>query len=77
MIRSSKVEYSSGATSATCTPSRYSLLTGEYAWRQKGTSILRGDAALKATVIVLPAKLPNPVAAVIRLERTSPTGKQP
>ena len=25
------------ATSATCTPSRYSLLTGEYAWRQKGT----------------------------------------
>ena len=24
------------APSATCTPSRYSLLTGEYAWRQKG-----------------------------------------
>ncbi len=34
------------ATSATCTPSRYSLLTGEYAWRQKGTGILPGDAAL-------------------------------
>lgn len=31
-------------TSATCTPSRYSLLTGEYAWRRKGTSILPGDA---------------------------------
>jgi arylsulfatase A-like enzyme len=33
-------------TSATCTPSRYSLLTGEYAWRKKGTGILPGDAAM-------------------------------
>ncbi len=32
------------AGSATCTPSRYSLLTGEYAWRRKGTGIARGDA---------------------------------
>ncbi|RYZ46305.1 MAG: hypothetical protein EOP49_23515, partial [Sphingobacteriales bacterium] len=24
-----------GATSATCTPSRFSLLTGTYAWRKK------------------------------------------
>lgn len=32
------------ATSATCTPSRYSLLTGEYAWRRKDTAILPGDA---------------------------------
>lgn len=32
------------ASSATCTPSRYSLLTGEYAWRRKGTEIARGDA---------------------------------
>jgi arylsulfatase A len=24
------------STSATCTPSRYSLLTGEYAWQQSG-----------------------------------------
>jgi len=34
------------AASATCTPSRYSMLTGEYAWRKKGTGILPGDAAL-------------------------------
>lgn len=34
------------ASSATCTPSRYSMLTGKYAWRKQGTGILRGDAAL-------------------------------
>src|SRR5665213_802914 len=34
------------ATSATCTPSRYALLTGEYPWRKKGTGILPGDAPL-------------------------------
>ncbi|HEY2015896.1 MAG TPA: arylsulfatase, partial [Bryobacteraceae bacterium] len=34
------------ASSATCTPSRYSLLTGEYAWRKPGTGILPGDAPL-------------------------------
>lgn len=34
------------STSATCTPSRYSLLTGEYAWRRQGTGVLSGDARL-------------------------------
>lgn len=34
------------APAATCTPSRYSLLTGEYAWRRKGTGVLPGDAPL-------------------------------
>ncbi len=34
------------SSAATCTPSRYSLMTGEYAWRRKGTNILPGDASL-------------------------------
>ena len=34
------------SSAATCTPSRYSLLTGEYAWRKAGTGVLPGDAAL-------------------------------
>jgi arylsulfatase A-like enzyme len=34
------------ATSATCTPSRYSLITGQYPWRKPGTGILPGDAPL-------------------------------
>lgn len=33
-------------TAATCTPSRYSILTGQYPWRKHGTQILPGDAAL-------------------------------
>ncbi len=40
------------ATSATSTPSRYSLLTGEYAWRKPGTDVARGDAGM----IVEPAQ---------------------
>ena len=47
------------ASSATCTPSRYSLLTGEYAWRKKGTGVLPGDSPLiiEPGRITLPALL--------------------
>lgn len=34
------------SSAATCTPSRYSLFTGEYAWRKQGTGILPGDAKM-------------------------------
>ncbi len=34
------------SSAATCTPSRYALLTGEYAWRKPGTGVLPGNAAL-------------------------------
>ena len=34
------------AVAATSTPSRYSLLTGEYSWRRPGTDIARGNASM-------------------------------
>ncbi len=33
------------SAAATSTPSRYAMLTGEYAWRKAGTGIADGDAA--------------------------------
>ena len=58
------VQFTQGyAPSATCTPSRFSLLTGEYAWRQKArkNSILDGDAPLciEPGRLTLPAVLRN------------------
>ena len=37
------------ATAATSTPARYSILTGEYAWREPGTGVAPGDAAMIVT----------------------------
>ncbi len=46
-------------TSATCTPSRYSLLTGEYAWRRPGTGIAppNGAALIEPGRVTLPSLL--------------------
>ena len=56
------VRFTAGyAPSSTCTPTRYSILTGEYAWRQpaKKTGILDGDAPLciEPGRLTLPAML--------------------
>lgn len=40
------------ATAATSTPSRYSVLTGEYAWRKSGTDVAAGNAGM----IISPAQ---------------------
>lgn len=34
------------SSAATCTPSRFAMLTGQYAFRQKGTGVLAGNANL-------------------------------
>lgn len=55
------------ATAATCTPSRYSLLTGEYAFRNAEALILPGNAPL----IIDPAK---PTIASLLKDRGYATG---
>lgn len=59
------------ATSATCTPSRYSLLTGEYAWRQQGTGIAPGNASL----IIRPGRSTLPGVMQAAGYQTSVVGK--
>jgi arylsulfatase A-like enzyme len=59
------------APSATCTPSRYALMTGEYAWRMPGTGILPGDAPL----IVKPGRVTLPSMLHEQGYRTGAVGK--
>ena len=43
----SGIRFTNGhAIAATSTPSRYSLLTGEYAWRREGTDVAAGNAGM-------------------------------
>lgn len=56
------IKFTNGyATSATCTPSRYGMLTGVYPWRNKNAKILPGTAPLliNTTQQTLPKLLKN------------------
>lgn len=68
------VRFTAGyAPSSTCTPTRYSVLTGEYAWRQpaKKTGILDGDAPL----CIQPGRLTLPALLHRAGYRTGVVGK--
>ena len=59
-LAASGIRFTNGhATSATCTPSRYALLTGQYPWKNKDAAVLPGDAPLiiSTNQITLPAML--------------------
>jgi arylsulfatase A-like enzyme len=58
-------------TSATCTPSRFSLLTGMYAWRQPGTGVANGDAP----ALIRPGKETWPLVMQRAGYRTAVIGK--
>jgi arylsulfatase A-like enzyme len=58
-------------SAATCTPSRYSLLTGEYAFRDQGAKILPGDAP----ALIQPGRVTLPSVLKQRGYRTSAIGK--
>jgi len=57
--------------SATCTPSRYALMTGEYAWRKQGARVLPGDAPL----LIEPGRLTLPSMLKQAGYRTGVVGK--
>ncbi len=61
----------SHASSATCTPSRYSLLTGQYAWRRPDTGVARGNAA----ALILPGTPTLPSTLKAAGYRTAVVGK--
>ena len=64
------------APAATCTPSRYAMLTGEYAWRKPGTGILPGNAAMiiETGRTTRPEKVRELAAALDAIRGTSKAG---
>ncbi|MCP5519756.1 MAG: sulfatase-like hydrolase/transferase [Verrucomicrobiales bacterium] len=59
------------AAAATCTPSRYALLTGEYAFRKRGTGVLSGAAGM----IIEPGRTTVPSVLQQAGYRTAVVGK--
>lgn len=58
-------------SAATCTPSRYSLMTGEYAFRMQGARVLPGDAP----ALIQPGRVTLPEILKQRGYRTAAIGK--
>src|SRR5512140_3133839 len=58
-------------SAATCTPSRYSLLTGEYSFRMQGAKVLPGDAP----ALIQPGRVTIASMLKQRGYRTSVIGK--
>lgn len=59
------------SSAATCTPSRYSLMTGEYAFRMEGARVLPGDAPM----LIQPGRVTLPSILKGRGYRTAAVGK--
>ena len=58
------IRFTSGYCSAsTCTPTRYSFLTGTYAFRKKGTGI-----APPSSPSIIPANTPTSLRCFVRLD---------
>ncbi len=71
-LASQGIRFTNGhSTSATCTPSRYALITGQYPWRKKGTGVLPGDAPL----IIPTDKLTLPALFKVSGYKTGIVGK--
>ena len=59
------------SAAATCTPTRYALMSGQYPFRKKGTGILPGDAAL----IIPPGSVTLPSVLQTAGYKTAAVGK--
>ena len=56
---------------STCTPTRYAIFTGQYAWRKPGTGIAPGDSAL-----LIDTDIPT-LPKLMRPTGTSPSAPRP
>lgn len=65
----------SHATAAVCTPTRYSLLTGEYAWRVNATGLNKGVSNGNSPLLISPDKWTLPKMMQKAGYRTAAIGK--
>lgn len=63
------------ASAAVCTPTRYSLLTGQYSWRQKAEGLNKGVASGASPLLIPPATVTAPALLKKAGYRTAMVGK--